>query len=245
VILRCPRQYLNHQSFDNTSMASSSQRVATCSDQKITLTANTFFDVYPILLEASSPRTKQLYEGNLLTVHPKEATSAASATTTVENHLVLTRPINHCWLSILPAQVRSPMPCIFKICRILDFYLLGAGMALRGQCRSGCAAACGRPWDCAALRPAQGCAVARMRNDSRRCAVNTGLCGAPMDSSAVQANSLRLAPTRPSKGSCTLNLEDEDVLYSLQQRPLNGPLNLENVAGSSICRVSLNGSLSI
>jgi hypothetical protein len=61
----------------------------------------------------------------------------------------------------------------------------------------------------------------------------------------VAAHSLRLAPTRPSKGSCTLNLEDEDVLYSLQQRPLNGPLNLENVAGSSICRVSLNGSLSI
>jgi hypothetical protein len=54
-----------------------------------------------------------------------------------------------------------------------------------------------------------------------------------------------LAPTRSSKGFCTLNLEDEDVLYSLQQRPLNGPLNLENAAGSSICRVSLNGSLSI
>jgi hypothetical protein len=33
--------------------------------------------------------------------------------------------------------------------------------------------------------------------------------------------------------------------YSLQQRPLNGPLNLENTVGSSICRVSLNGSLSI
>jgi hypothetical protein len=56
---------------------------------------------------------------------------------------------------------------------------------------------------------------------------------------------VRLAPTRLSKGSCTLNLENEDVLYSLQQRPLNGPLNLENAAGSSICRVSLNGSLSI
>jgi hypothetical protein len=56
---------------------------------------------------------------------------------------------------------------------------------------------------------------------------------------------LRLAPARSSKGFCTLNLEDEDVLYSLQQRPLNGPLNLENAAGSSICRVSLNGSLSI
>jgi hypothetical protein len=58
-------------------------------------------------------------------------------------------------------------------------------------------------------------------------------------------SSLRLAPTRPSKGFCTLNLEDGDVLYSLQQRPLNGSLNLENAAGSSICRVSLNGSLSI
>jgi hypothetical protein len=54
-----------------------------------------------------------------------------------------------------------------------------------------------------------------------------------------------LAPTRPFKGSCTLNLEDENVLYSLQQHPLNGPLNLENAVGSSICRVSLNGSLSI
>jgi hypothetical protein len=59
------------------------------------------------------------------------------------------------------------------------------------------------------------------------------------------ARVFRLAPIRPSKGSCTLNLENEDVLYSLQQRPLNGPLNLENAAGSSICRVSLNGSLSI
>jgi hypothetical protein len=48
---------------------------------------------------------------------------------------------------------------------------------------------------------------------------------------------LRLTPTRSSKGSCTLNLEDEDVLYSLQQRPLNSPLNLENAAGSSIYRV--------
>jgi hypothetical protein len=56
---------------------------------------------------------------------------------------------------------------------------------------------------------------------------------------------IRLAPTKSSKGSCILNLEDEDVIYSLQQRPLNGPLNLENDAGSSICRVSLNGSLYI
>jgi hypothetical protein len=57
--------------------------------------------------------------------------------------------------------------------------------------------------------------------------------------------SIRLTPTRSSKGSCTLNLKDEDVLYSLQQRLLNGPLNLENAARSSIRRVSLNGSLSI
>jgi hypothetical protein len=35
------------------------------------------------------------------------------------------------------------------------------------------------------------------------------------------------------------------VLYALQQRPLNGPLNLENVAGFSIYRVSLNAPLSI
>jgi hypothetical protein len=48
-----------------------------------------------------------------------------------------------------------------------------------------------------------------------------------------------------SKGSCTLNLEDEVVLYSLQQRPLNDPLNLENTIGSSIYIVSLNGPLSI
>jgi hypothetical protein len=53
---------------------------------------------------------------------------------------------------------------------------------------------------------------------------------------------LRLAPTRNSKGFCTLNIE---VLYALQQRPLNGPLNLEDAAGFSIYRVSLNGSLSI
>jgi hypothetical protein len=40
---------------------------------------------------------------------------------------------------------------------------------------------------------------------------------------------VRPAPTRSSKGSCTLNLEDEDKLYSLQQRPLNGHLNLKDV----------------
>jgi hypothetical protein len=56
---------------------------------------------------------------------------------------------------------------------------------------------------------------------------------------------LRLAPTRNSKGFYTLNLEDEVVLYSLQQRPLNGLLNLEDAVESSIYRVSLNGSLSI
>jgi hypothetical protein len=35
------------------------------------------------------------------------------------------------------------------------------------------------------------------------------------------------------------------VLYVFQQRPLNGPLNLEDAAGLSIYRVSLNGPLSI
>jgi hypothetical protein len=56
---------------------------------------------------------------------------------------------------------------------------------------------------------------------------------------------VRLAPTRTSKGFCTLHLEDEVILYSLQQRPLNGSLNLDDVAGSSIYRVSLNDFLSI
>jgi hypothetical protein len=56
---------------------------------------------------------------------------------------------------------------------------------------------------------------------------------------------VRLAPTRPSKGFSTLNIEDQTVLHALQQRLLNGPLNLENAAGFSIYRVSLNGSLSI
>jgi hypothetical protein len=54
---------------------------------------------------------------------------------------------------------------------------------------------------------------------------------------------IRLAPN--SKGSSTLNIEDQMVLYALQQRPLNGPLNLENAAGFSIYRVSLNVPLSI
>jgi hypothetical protein len=48
-----------------------------------------------------------------------------------------------------------------------------------------------------------------------------------------------------SKASCTLNIEDETVLYALQQRPLNGPLNLEDAVGCSIYRVSLNGPLYI
>jgi hypothetical protein len=45
---------------------------------------------------------------------------------------------------------------------------------------------------------------------------------------------LRLAPARDSKGFCTLNIEDQMILYALQQRPLNGPLNLEDAAGFSI-----------
>jgi hypothetical protein len=57
--------------------------------------------------------------------------------------------------------------------------------------------------------------------------------------------SVRLASARASKASCTLNIEDQTVLYALQQRPLNGPLNLEDDAGFSTYRVSLNGPLSI
>jgi hypothetical protein len=56
---------------------------------------------------------------------------------------------------------------------------------------------------------------------------------------------VRLAPARNPKGFCTLNIEDQMVLYALQQRPLNGPLNLEDAAGFSMYRVSLNGPLSI
>jgi hypothetical protein len=50
---------------------------------------------------------------------------------------------------------------------------------------------------------------------------------------------------RTPKEFCTLNIEDQIVLYVLQQRSLNGPLNLEDAAGFSIYRVSLNGPLSI
>jgi hypothetical protein len=56
---------------------------------------------------------------------------------------------------------------------------------------------------------------------------------------------IRLAPARDPKGFCTLNIEDQMILYALQQRPLNGPLNLEDAVGFSIYRVSLNGPLSI
>jgi hypothetical protein len=56
---------------------------------------------------------------------------------------------------------------------------------------------------------------------------------------------IRLAPTRSPKGFSTLNIEDQTVLYALQQRPLNGPLNLEDAAGFSIYRVSLNDPLFI
>jgi hypothetical protein len=59
--------------------------------------------------------------------------------------------------------------------------------------------------------------------------------------SGIEYNRLTLDP----KGFCTLNIEDQMVLYALQQRPLNGPLNLEDTAEFSIYRVSLNGPLSI
>jgi hypothetical protein len=42
-----------------------------------------------------------------------------------------------------------------------------------------------------------------------------------------------------------LNIEDQTVIYALQQRPLNGTLDLEDVVGFSLYRVSLNDSLSI
>jgi hypothetical protein len=56
---------------------------------------------------------------------------------------------------------------------------------------------------------------------------------------------VRLATARVPKGSSTLNIEDETVLYALHQRPLNGPLNLENVDGFSLYKVPLNDHLSI
>jgi hypothetical protein len=55
----------------------------------------------------------------------------------------------------------------------------------------------------------------------------------------------RLASARTPKGSSTLNIEDQTVLYALQQRSLNGPLNLEDAVGFSIYRVSLNDLLYI
>jgi hypothetical protein len=61
----------------------------------------------------------------------------------------------------------------------------------------------------------------------------------------VSTSAVRLAPTRDPKGFCTLNIEDRMVLYALQQRPLNGSLNLEDAAGFSIYRVPLNDLLSI
>jgi hypothetical protein len=43
------------------------------------------------------------------------------------------------------------------------------------------------------------------------------------------AGDSRLAPARHPKGFCILNIEDQKVLYVLQQRPLNGSLNLEEL----------------
>jgi hypothetical protein len=60
-----------------------------------------------------------------------------------------------------------------------------------------------------------------------------------------RVQNIRLAPARDSKGFCTLNIEDQMVIYALQQRPLNGSLNLEDATGFSIYRVSLNYTLSI
>jgi hypothetical protein len=69
----------------------------------------------------------------------------------------------------------------------------------------------------------------------------------PLNSSIVAISTagtrIRLAPTRSSKGSSTLNIEYRTVLYSLQQRPLNGSLNLDDTVGSFIYIISLNCSL--
>jgi hypothetical protein len=54
-----------------------------------------------------------------------------------------------------------------------------------------------------------------------------------------------LPPSIVSKVSSTLHIEDQTILYTLQQRTLNGLLNLEDTAGFSIYRVSLNGPLLI
>jgi hypothetical protein len=54
-----------------------------------------------------------------------------------------------------------------------------------------------------------------------------------------------MAPARAPKASCTLNIEDQTVLYTLQQCPLNVSLNLEDSAGFSLYIVSLNDLLSI
>jgi hypothetical protein len=51
------------------------------------------------------------------------------------------------------------------------------------------------------------------------------------------------APTR--SWFSTLNIEDQTVLYALQQRPLNGPLNLEDATEFSIYKVSLDDPLFI
>jgi hypothetical protein len=61
----------------------------------------------------------------------------------------------------------------------------------------------------------------------------------------VLSRTLRLALAKVSKASFALNIDDQTVLYALQQRPLNDHLNLEDTAGFSIYRVSLNGPLSI
>jgi hypothetical protein len=61
----------------------------------------------------------------------------------------------------------------------------------------------------------------------------------------VSRGRISLALVKNSKGFCTINIEDQMIIYAFQQRLLNGPLNLEDVAGFSIYRVSLNDPLSI
>jgi hypothetical protein len=71
------------------------------------------------------------------------------------------------------------------------------------------------------------------------------VCGLVAETPLSVIPHLRLVPARDSKEFCTLNIEDQMVLYALQQHTLNGPLNLEDAAGFSIYRVSLNDHLSI
>jgi hypothetical protein len=71
------------------------------------------------------------------------------------------------------------------------------------------------------------------------------LIGKNSSSTSTTVTRKPMAPARAPKASCTLNIEDQTVLYTLQQCPLNVSLNLEDSAGFSLYIVSLNDLLSI